>query len=131
LSDEERRTGGDREQQEAGDQRAFVRLRRSWRGDRGRGVVRRTGEPVAILDVDYHHGNGTQQILYERGDVLCVSLHGADRAYLYFSGFAEETGAGAGDWANRNFPLPERCANEETRRTSTEGWRPWSRSAAG
>jgi acetoin utilization deacetylase AcuC-like enzyme len=77
-------------------------------------LVRRTGEPVAILDVDYHHGNGTQQIFYERGDVLYVSLHGdPDRAYPYFSGFAEETGAGAGEGATRNFPLPERCANAE------------------
>src|SRR5437588_6640697 len=57
-----------------------------------------TGEPVAILDLDYHHGNGTQQIFYERGDVLYVSVHGdPDRAYPYFAGFAEETGAGGGD----------------------------------
>ena len=77
-------------------------------------VVRRTGEPVAILDVDYHHGNGTQQIFYERGDVLYVSLHGdPDRAYPYFSGFTEETGAGSGHGATVNLPLPERCSNEQ------------------
>ena len=77
-------------------------------------LVRRTGEPVAILDVDYHHGNGTQQIFYGRGDVLYVSLHGdPDRAYPYFAGFAEETGAGAGEYANLNLPLPEACSNEE------------------
>jgi acetoin utilization deacetylase AcuC-like enzyme len=77
-------------------------------------LVRRTGEPVAILDVDYHHGNGTQQIFYERGDVLYVSLHGdPDRAYPYFSGFADETGAGPGVGATRNIPLPEACSNEE------------------
>jgi acetoin utilization deacetylase AcuC-like enzyme len=77
-------------------------------------LVRRTGEPVAILDVDYHHGNGTQQIFYGRGDVLYVSLHGdPDRAYPYFSGFAEETGAGEGEGANLNLPLPEGCTNEE------------------
>ena len=47
---------------------------------------------VAILDVDYHHGNGTQQIFWERGDVLYVSLHAdPDRAYPYYSGFASET----------------------------------------
>ncbi|MGZ8626805.1 MAG: histone deacetylase family protein, partial [Actinomycetota bacterium] len=58
-------------------------------------LSRRTGDPIAILDVDYHHGNGTQQIFYGRGDVLYVSLHGdPDRAYPYFTGFAEETGAG-------------------------------------
>jgi len=77
-------------------------------------VARRTNEPVAILDVDYHHGNGTQQLFYERGDVLYVSLHGdPDRAYPYFSGFAEETGAGHGAGANLNLPLPKGCPNEE------------------
>ncbi|HEX6129717.1 MAG TPA: histone deacetylase family protein [Candidatus Limnocylindria bacterium] len=62
---------------------------------------------VAILDVDYHHGNGTQQLFWERGDVLYVSLH-ADpaRAYPYYSGFAAERGAGDGAGATRNFPLP-------------------------
>jgi acetoin utilization deacetylase AcuC-like enzyme len=76
-------------------------------------LARRTGQPVSILDVDYHHGNGTQQIFYERGDVLYVSLHGdPDRAYPYFSGFAEETGAGRGEGANLNLPLPVRCSNE-------------------
>jgi acetoin utilization deacetylase AcuC-like enzyme len=77
-------------------------------------LTRRTGERVAILDVDYHHGNGTQQIFYARGDVLYVSLHGdPDRAYPYFAGFAEETGAGAGAGANLNLPLPLGCLNEE------------------
>jgi len=77
-------------------------------------LTRRTGEPVAILDVDYHHGNGSQQIFYTRGDVLYVSLHGdPDRAYPYFAGFADETGAGAGEGANLNLPLSEGCSNEE------------------
>src|SRR5207249_4149140 len=71
--------------------------------------LRRQGgaRKVAILDIDYHHGNGTQQIFWERGDVLYVSLH-ADpaRAFPYFSGHADETGAGAGKGRNRNFPLP-------------------------
>jgi acetoin utilization deacetylase AcuC-like enzyme len=63
-------------------------------------------ERVAILDVDYHHGNGTQQLFWERGDVLYVSLH-ADpaRAFPYFSGHAGEGGEGAGLGATRNFPL--------------------------
>ena len=75
---------------------------------------RRTGEPVSILDVDYHHGNGTQQIFYTRGEVLYVSLHGdPDRAYPYFSGFADEIGDGAGEDANLNLPLPVACSNEE------------------
>ncbi|MDQ2934455.1 MAG: histone deacetylase family protein [Chloroflexota bacterium] len=61
---------------------------------------------VAILDVDYHHGNGTQQIFWERGDVFYLSLHGDPRAaYPYFSGYASELGAGAGAGRNRNFPL--------------------------
>ena len=62
---------------------------------------------VAVLDVDYHHGNGTQQIFYDRDDVFYVSLH-ADPAveYPFFLGFADERGWGAGDDTNRNFPLP-------------------------
>jgi acetoin utilization deacetylase AcuC-like enzyme len=77
-------------------------------------LARRTGGRVAILDVDYHHGNGTQQIFYARGDVLYASLHGdPDRAYPYFSGFSEETGAGAGAGANLNLPLPKGCSDEE------------------
>jgi acetoin utilization deacetylase AcuC-like enzyme len=69
---------------------------------------------VSIVDVDYHHGNGTQQIFYGRGDVLYVSLHGdPDRAYPYLTGFADETGTGAGEGANLNLPLPVRCDDEE------------------
>ena len=70
-------------------------------------VVRTTGEPVAVLDLDFHHGNGTQQIFYERSDVLYVSIHGDPlRSYPYFSGHADETGAGPGAGATWNFPLP-------------------------
>ena len=62
---------------------------------------------VAILDVDFHHGNGTQDIFYDRADVLYVSLHGdpAD-AFPYFSGYADEIGTGAGAGFTLNFPLP-------------------------
>ena len=64
---------------------------------------------VAILDVDYHHGNGTQQIFWERPDVLYVSLHGdPSGAYPYFSGYASELGGGEGTGGNRNFPLAPR-----------------------
>lgn len=63
---------------------------------------------VAILDVDYHHGNGQQDIFYERDDVLTISIHGHPRfAYPYFSGFEDEKGAGPGTGANVNCPLPE------------------------
>jgi acetoin utilization deacetylase AcuC-like enzyme len=62
---------------------------------------------VAILDVDYHHGNGTQDIFYERDDVLYVSLHcRPEEAYPYIAGAAEESGSGRGRGFNRNFPLP-------------------------
>jgi acetoin utilization deacetylase AcuC-like enzyme len=62
---------------------------------------------VAILDVDYHHGNGTQQVFWERAEVLYVSLH-ADpaRAFPYFSGHAEESGGGPGAGTTLNLPLP-------------------------
>ena len=62
---------------------------------------------VAILDVDYHHGNGTQDIFYERSDVLYASIH-ADPStdYPFFWGHADELGAGPGEGANLNLPLP-------------------------
>jgi acetoin utilization deacetylase AcuC-like enzyme len=64
-------------------------------------------ERVAILDVDYHHGNGTQQIFYQRNDVLVVNIHGdPDQEYPYMLGFADEPGAGAGEGFNLNLPLP-------------------------
>ncbi|WP_076068840.1 histone deacetylase family protein [Sphingomonas montana] len=65
------------------------------------------GRRVAILDVDYHHGNGTQDIFYDRGDMAFVSIHadpGTD--FPYFWGHADETGAGAGVGANHNIVLP-------------------------
>ncbi len=62
---------------------------------------------VAVLDVDYHHGNGTQSIFYERADVLVTSLHGDPRVeYPYFLGHADERGAGPGLGFNLNLPLP-------------------------
>lgn len=73
--------------------------------------------PVAVLDVDYHHGNGTQDIFYDRGDVLFASIH-ADPTmdYPYFWGHADETGEGAGKGATLNQPLP--------RGTTWEGYAP-------
>ncbi|MET1232513.1 MAG: histone deacetylase family protein [Candidatus Limnocylindrales bacterium] len=69
-------------------------------------LTQRTGGPVAILDVDVHHGNGTQAIFWERADVLYLSLH-ADPlgTYPYFTGYADEVGAGDGRGANLNVPL--------------------------
>jgi len=62
---------------------------------------------VAILDIDYHAGNGTQEIFYERGDVLTISIH-ADPGFEYpsYHGYADETGAGPGSGLHRNYPLP-------------------------
>jgi acetoin utilization deacetylase AcuC-like enzyme len=76
-------------------------------------IVGATGERVAILDVDYHHGNGTEQIFWRRGDVLYVSIHAdPDRAYPYFLGRADETGEGPGARANLNLPLPAGTTNQ-------------------
>ncbi len=62
---------------------------------------------VAVLDVDYHHGNGTQTVFYERADVLTVSIHGDPATeYPFFLGHADERGAGAGEGFNLNLPLP-------------------------
>lgn len=65
---------------------------------------------IAVLDIDYHHGNGTQQLFWDRHDVLYVSLHGDPaRAYPYYSGYASETGFGAGEGCNLNLPLPAKA----------------------
>jgi len=70
----------------------------NWLSARGR---------VALLDIDYHAGNGTQDIFYQRADVLTISLHGdPDFEYPHFSGYADEIGAGVGLGYHRNFPLP-------------------------
>lgn len=62
---------------------------------------------VAILDIDYHHGNGTQDIFYRRSDVLFVSLHGdPDFSYPYFAGYSDQTGEAAGEGFTLNLPLP-------------------------
>ena len=61
---------------------------------------------VAVLDVDYHHGNGTQAIFYDRADVLFVSIHGDPRTeYPFYLGHAGETGTGEGAGFNLNLPL--------------------------
>jgi len=68
---------------------------------------------IAILDVDYHHGNGQQEIFYERSDVLTISIHGHPSfAYPYFSGFVSERGRGGGKGYNINIPLPESVDGE-------------------
>jgi acetoin utilization deacetylase AcuC-like enzyme len=69
---------------------------------------------VAVLDVDFHHGNGTQSIFYARRDVLTVSLHGDPATeYPFFLGHADETGIEAGAGYNLNLPLPVGCGPAE------------------
>jgi acetoin utilization deacetylase AcuC-like enzyme len=69
-------------------------------------LAARAHDRVAVLDVDYHHGNGTQQIFYERDEVLYTSIH-ADpaRTFPYFAGHADEIGAGRGSGTTHNQPL--------------------------
>jgi acetoin utilization deacetylase AcuC-like enzyme len=74
-------------------------------------LIDRGHRRVAILDVDYHHGNGTQEIFYARRDVLFLSLHADPRVeYPYFLGHADELGAGAGLGFTHNYPLPHGTA---------------------
>ena len=62
---------------------------------------------VAILDVDFHHGNGTQDIFYQRSDVLFLSLHGDPKqAFPHFLGYRDERGTGLGQGFNVNYPMP-------------------------
>jgi len=78
---------------------------------RDRGMKR-----VAVLDIDYHHGNGTQAIFYHRPDVFFSSVHGDPQTeYPFFLGYADEKGSGAGLGCNQNLPLP--------RGTDFETWR--------
>ncbi|HEX7063215.1 MAG TPA: histone deacetylase family protein [Woeseiaceae bacterium] len=76
-------------------------------------VLRNRHARVAVLDVDVHHGNGTQNIFYERADVLTVSLHvDPTRFYPFFWGYANERGAGPGMGCNLNVPLPRGTDND-------------------
>jgi len=67
---------------------------------------------VAVLDVDAHHGDGTQQVFYHRADVLTISTH-ADPSnyYPFYSGYTSETGHGDGQGCNLNLPLPHAADN--------------------
>lgn len=78
----------------------------------------KTAPKVAILDIDYHHGNGTQEIFYTNPDVLFTSLHGhPDQDYPYFWGMPDETGEGAGKGTNLNFPMPRGTGDKDYLRT--------------
>ena len=71
-------------------------------------LVETVGGSVTVIDLDAHHGNGTQEIFYERSDVRYASVHiGPAFGYFpHFVGFEDEHGAGAGHAANLNLPLP-------------------------
>ncbi len=70
------------------------------------GFIDDGAQRVAVLDVDFHHGNGTQDIFYQRDDVLFLSLHGDPvHAFPHFLGYADETGAGDGEGYNFNYPM--------------------------
>jgi acetoin utilization deacetylase AcuC-like enzyme len=70
-------------------------------------AMRQKFKRVAILDVDMHHGNGTQQIFYQRDDVLTISIHGdPSNFYPFYTGFEQETGSEQGEGFNINLPLP-------------------------
>jgi acetoin utilization deacetylase AcuC-like enzyme len=76
---------------------------------------------VVLLDIDYHHGNGAQDIFYKRKDVYTISLHGHPRySYPYFSGFDDEKGAEEGKGYNLNFPLQENLDGEQYRKVLAE-----------
>ena len=75
---------------------------------------------VAVLDIDYHHGNGTQDIFYSRSDVLTISIHGHPSfAYPYFSGFRDEKGNNEGRGYNINIPLPEHITFDQYKEALT------------
>ena len=77
-------------------------------------LANKLGGSVAVLDIDAHHGNGTQEIFYERGDMLVGSVHVDPGAgwFPHFVGFANETGSGDGAGANKNLPLPPGAGDE-------------------
>ncbi len=76
---------------------------------------------VALLDIDYHHGNGTQQAFYQRDDILYVSLHvDPNKKYPYISGFASEDGIGKGKGYNKNYPLPLKTTEKVYAETLTK-----------
>ncbi|KAF8531225.1 hypothetical protein JB92DRAFT_3081003 [Gautieria morchelliformis] len=74
-------------------------------------TLAKSAAKVAILDVDYHHGNGTQEIFYEDPSVFYVSLH-ATQDYPYFTGAPDERGTGEGTGFNLNIPLPKRSTGD-------------------
>lgn len=76
--------------------------------------LRRKHERVAILDIDVHHGNGTQSIFYDRADVLTVSIHADPAAYYpFFYGYAGQQGDADGEGYNLNLPVPVKSGDKD------------------
>lgn len=72
------------------------------------------GSRIAILDIDFHHGNGTQSIFYDRSDVIYLSIHGRpEDAFPYYLGYSDETGSGAGQGFNFNYPMKAGTGTED------------------
>ncbi|MFP3914342.1 MAG: histone deacetylase family protein [Actinomycetota bacterium] len=83
--------------------------------------LRREGGRVAILDLDTHHGNGTQTVFWDRSDVLTVSIHGdTTEHYPFFLGHADERGGPQAEGANLNLPLPTGTGWEGYREALTD-----------
>lgn len=69
---------------------------------------------VAIVDIDFHHGNGTQDIFYQDNQVFFISVHGdPNEFYPYYTGHSNERGIGKGEGFNLNLPLPKGCDGQE------------------
>jgi len=70
-------------------------------------LIEEGAKKIAILDIDFHHGNGTQEIFYNRSDVFFISLHGDPmEAFPHFLGHADEKGMAEGEGYNLNYPMP-------------------------
>jgi acetoin utilization deacetylase AcuC-like enzyme len=94
--------------------------------------LRESFDRVAVLDVDLHHGNGTQGVFYARGDVLTVSIHAhPERFYPFFWGYEGERGEAAGEGANLNLPLPRGTGDDGFRAALATGLRAISDFGAG
>ena len=77
-------------------------------------ILRKNGAKVCILDIDFHHGNGTQSLFYRDPNVLVVNIHGdPNEFYPYFTGYESERGSGAGEGFNVNIPLPKGVDGQE------------------
>ncbi len=83
--------------------------------------LRQAHERVAVLDIDVHHGNGTQGIFYDRADMLTISLHAEPKDYYpFFYGHAHERGEGPGEGYNFNYPMPVKSGDDVWQETLTK-----------